>query len=143
MREITPAMLDQAKEVIRKRVDSMGTSEPLIAPQGSDRILVQIPGLNTGKLDEAREQLYKPAKLDFKLVHPQSDGILSGAVPPDPAFKVETHQERSAPLQIQSKRKLLLGRVGCGQTQRNHKDRKDRTQNPFMPIGISEEVPTE
>jgi SecD/SecF fusion protein len=93
VREITPAMLDQAKEVIRKRVDSMGTSEPLIAPQGADRILVQIPGLNTGKLDEAREQLYKPAKLDFKLVHPQSDGILSGAVPPDPAFKVETHQD--------------------------------------------------
>lgn len=42
-KEITPAMLDQAKEVIRKRVDSMGTSEPLIAPQGTDRILVQIP----------------------------------------------------------------------------------------------------
>ena len=92
-KEITPAMLDQAKEVIRKRVDSMGTSEPLIAPQGTDRILVQIPGLNTGKLDEAREQLYKPAKLDFKLVHPQSDGILSGAIPPDPAFKVEIHQD--------------------------------------------------
>ena len=92
-KEITPAMLDQAKEVIRKRVDSMGTSEPLIVPQGTDRILVQIPGLNTGKLDEAREQLYKPAKLDFKLVHPQSDGILSGAIPPDPAFKVEIHQD--------------------------------------------------
>lgn len=89
VRPITPEMLDQAKEVIRKRVDSMGTSEPLIAPQGEDRILVQIPGMNTGKLEEARQQLYKPAKLDFKLVHPQSQAIRDGAVPPDPAYKLE------------------------------------------------------
>jgi SecD/SecF fusion protein len=88
-RAITPEMLDQAKEVIRKRVDSMGTSEPLIAPQGEDRILVQIPGLNTGKLEEARQQLYKPAKLDFKMVHPQSDAIRTGGMPPDPAYKKE------------------------------------------------------
>lgn len=92
-RQITPAMQDQAREVIRKRVDSMGTSEPVIAPQGTDRILVQIPGMNTGKLQEAREQLYRPAKLDFKFVHPQSDAILAGSVPLDPAYRIETHSE--------------------------------------------------
>jgi SecD/SecF fusion protein len=97
VRPITPAMLDQAREVIRKRVDSMGTSEPVIAPQGADRILVQIPGLNTGKLQEAREQLYKPAKLEFKMVHPQSDGIESGVVPPDPAYRLERYQEERGP----------------------------------------------
>ena len=93
VKPITPAMLDQAREVIRRRVDSMGTSEPVIAPQGTDRIMVQIPGLNTGKLQEAREQLYRPAKLDFKLVHPQSDAIVQGLVPPDPAFKVEVYKD--------------------------------------------------
>ncbi len=93
VRAITPAMLDQAREVIRRRVDSMGTSEPVIAPQGTDRIMVQIPGMNTGKLQEAREQLYRPAKLDFKLVHPQSDGIVQGLVPPDPAFKLEVYKD--------------------------------------------------
>lgn len=97
VRPITPAMLDQAREVIRKRVDSMGTSEPVIAPQGSDRILVQIPGLNTGKLQEAREQLYKPAKLEFKMVHPQSDGIVSGVLPPDPAYRLEPYKEERGP----------------------------------------------
>jgi SecD/SecF fusion protein len=75
----------------------MGTSEPVIAPQGTARILVQIPGLNTGKLQEAREQLYKPAKLEFKMVHPQSDGILRGSVPPDPAYRVETYKEDRGP----------------------------------------------
>jgi SecD/SecF fusion protein len=93
VRDITPAMLDQAREVIRKRVDSMGTSEPVIAPQGTDRILVQIPGMNTAKLQEAREQLYRPAKLDFKFVHPQSDAILAGTVPLDPAYRIESHSE--------------------------------------------------
>ena len=93
VRPITPAMLDQAREVIRRRVDSMGTSEPVIAPQGTDRILVQIPGLNTAKLQEAREQLYKPAKLEFKMVHPQSDAIVKGLAPPDPAYRVETYKE--------------------------------------------------
>ena len=88
IRPITPAMLDQAREVIRRRVDSMGTSEPVIAPQGTDRILVQIPGLNTAKLQEAREQLYKPAKLEFKMVHPQSDSIVRGLAPPDPAYRL-------------------------------------------------------
>ncbi len=97
VRPITPAMLDQAREVIRRRVDSMGTSEPVIAPQGTDRILVQIPGMNTGKLEEAREQLYKPAKLEFKMVHPQSDSIVRGAMPPDPAYRLETYKEERGP----------------------------------------------
>lgn len=93
VRPITPAMLDQAREVIRRRVDSMGTSEPVIAPQGTDRILVQIPGLNTARLQDAREQLYKPAKLEFKMVHPQSDSIVRGLTPPDPAYRIETYKE--------------------------------------------------
>ena len=100
VRPITPAMLDQAREVIRRRVDSMGTSEPVIAPQGTDRILVQIPGLNTSALQEAREQLYKPAKLEFKMVHPQSEGIVKGVVPPDPAYRMETYKEDRGPSDV-------------------------------------------
>ena len=45
-RGITPDLLDQAVEVIRKRVDQYGVSEPVITPQGKDRILVQIAGLD-------------------------------------------------------------------------------------------------
>ena len=50
-KEITKTMVDQAVEVIRKRVDKMGTSEPIITPSGTDRILVQIPGLSAEKLN--------------------------------------------------------------------------------------------
>jgi SecD/SecF fusion protein len=94
VRDITPTMVDQAIEVIRKRVDELGTSEPVIAPAGSDRILVQIPGLDPQKLQETRDQLKKVAKLEFRLVHPQSDMLLaqieagSGVLPP--GFAIET-----------------------------------------------------
>lgn len=75
--EITPTTLDQAIEVIRKRVDQFGVSEPVIASQGRDRILVQIPGLDTKQLAQTKEQLQRVAKLEFALVHPQSETILA------------------------------------------------------------------
>ena len=81
--------LDQAVEVIRKRVDKFGVSEPVITPQGQDRILVQIPGLDAAKIEEARQQLQQVAKLEFKEVDPDSAAkiaqIEAGAaiIPPD------------------------------------------------------------
>ncbi len=76
VREITPTMVDQAVEVIRKRVDQLGTSEPVITPSGTDRILVQIPGLDPQKLQDTRDQLKKVAKLEFRLVHPDSSRLV-------------------------------------------------------------------
>ena len=92
-KDITKTMVDQAVEVIRKRVDSMGTSEPIITPSGTDRILVQIPGLTKEKLDDTRAQLQKVAKLEFRMVHPQGEQILAGNAAPDPAYKVETYKD--------------------------------------------------
>ena len=65
---ITSDLLDQAVEVIRKRVDQYGVSEPVISPQGKDRILVQIAGLDTKQIEEAKNQLQKVAKLEFAMV---------------------------------------------------------------------------
>jgi SecD/SecF fusion protein len=76
-RAITPDMVDQAVEAIRKRVDAFGVSEPVITPQGSDRILVQIPGLDLAKIEDAREQLRKVAKLEFRLVHRNSGDLVA------------------------------------------------------------------
>ena len=88
-KEVTKAMLEQAVEVIRKRVDYFGGGEPVISPVGNDRILVQIPGLDTAKIQEAREQLSRVAKLEFALVHPQNSELVAkieageGIAPPD------------------------------------------------------------
>ena len=61
-RTITPEMQEQAVEVIRKRVDEFGVSEPVITKQGTDHILVQIPGLNAAQIETARQQLQKVAR---------------------------------------------------------------------------------
>ena len=88
-KEVTKGMLDQAVEVIRKRVDYFGGGEPIISPVGSDRILVQIPGLDTAKIQEARDQLSRVAKLEFSLVHPQNNELVKkieageAIIPPD------------------------------------------------------------
>jgi SecD/SecF fusion protein len=93
---VSPTTLDQAIEVIRKRVDQFGVSEPVIAAQGRDRILVQIPGLDTAQLASTKEQLQRVAKLEFSLVHPQSDSVLAqvdageGVLPPGFVIKEYT-----------------------------------------------------
>jgi len=74
---ITTDMLDQAVEVIRKRVDQYGVSEPVITPQGNDRILVQIAGLDADEIDTAREQLQRVAKLEFSMVDERSAEIIA------------------------------------------------------------------
>ena len=93
IKEITSTMVDQAVEVIRKRIDQLGTSEPVITPSGEDRILVQIPGLDTAKLEDTRKHLKQVAKLEFKMVHPRGEAILAGDVPPDPAYTKQIYKD--------------------------------------------------
>src|SRR6266480_4914396 len=93
---LSKAMLDQAVEVIRKRVDYFGTGDPIISPVGSDRILVQIPGLDTAKIQEARDQLSRVAKLEFRLVYPDNGERLRAidegkdVIPPE--YRIDTHK---------------------------------------------------
>lgn len=55
-------------ETVRRRIDSLGTTEPNIVLQGQDRILVQVPGFDdTAKL---KELIGQTAKLTFHTVHP-------------------------------------------------------------------------
>jgi SecD/SecF fusion protein len=104
-KQITRAMLDQAVEVIRKRVDYFGGGEPVISPVGNDRILVQIPGLDTAKIQEARDQLSRVAKLEFALVHPQNNELVKkieageAIIPPDyrlVVYKYEVGENKKA-----------------------------------------------
>lgn len=62
------SLVAQSIEVIRNRVDQVGTTEPSIQRQGVDRILLQVPGFE----DSARlkDLIAKTARLTFHLVHP-------------------------------------------------------------------------
>ena len=58
--------MEVATEVVRKRIDELGTREPTIVKQGAARIVVQVPGLQNPAALKAL--LGKTAKLEFKLV---------------------------------------------------------------------------
>ncbi|HYJ30206.1 MAG TPA: protein translocase subunit SecD [Allosphingosinicella sp.] len=58
--------MDVATEVVRRRIDELGTREPTIIRQGARRILVQVPGLENSQ--ELRALLGRTARLEFKMV---------------------------------------------------------------------------
>src|SRR5579859_771437 len=88
--------LSQAVEVLRKRVDKFGVAEPVIQPEGNDRILIQLPGLSEAVKDEARSTIQKVAYLELRLVHPDSDElVLQGLSEPGYEFMRDPHKSRS------------------------------------------------
>ena len=58
--------VQQSVEIIRRRVDEVGTREPTIVRQGADRILIQVPGI--GSADELKALIGTTAKLTFNPV---------------------------------------------------------------------------
>jgi preprotein translocase subunit SecD len=65
-RGIADTATSQALETIRNRIDEFGVSEPLIARQGEDRILVQLPGIDDPK--RVKDLIKNTAFLELKLV---------------------------------------------------------------------------
>lgn len=61
--QVTPEAINRSVEVIRNRVDAFGVSEPEIQTQGSDQIVVSLPGAKNP--DQVVEDLIKPAQLVF------------------------------------------------------------------------------
>ncbi|OGQ61465.1 MAG: protein-export membrane protein SecD [Deltaproteobacteria bacterium RIFCSPLOWO2_12_FULL_38_8] len=58
--------IDQSIEAIRNRIDELGVSEPSIQSEGTDRIVVQLPGVQD--TERAKDIIGRTAKLEFKLV---------------------------------------------------------------------------
>ncbi len=70
----------QALETIRNRIDQFGVTEPIIQREGSNHIVVQLPGVKDPK--RAIELIGKTARLEFKLVNESIDpSATPGAVP--------------------------------------------------------------
>src|SRR5476651_2617392 len=71
--------LDQAISVLRKRLDTLGTREISILPEGSNRLKIQIPGLQGADIANARNQISQVAKLELRLVPTNWQEILANA----------------------------------------------------------------
>ena len=64
--ELQTQTIEQSMEIIRRRIDPDGTKEPIIQRQGTERILVQLPGVDDP--EEVKRLLGRTAKLTFQLV---------------------------------------------------------------------------
>ena len=66
LKQLKTSSLDQAIEIVRRRVDEVGTNEPNILKRGNDRILVELPGLDDPM--RIKNLLGKTANLSFRFV---------------------------------------------------------------------------
>jgi preprotein translocase subunit SecD len=75
--------IEQSIQIVERRVNELGTVEPLIQRQGTDRILVQVPGLQDPT--QLKTILGKTAKMEFRMVDStvSPDQAQQGRVPPD------------------------------------------------------------
>jgi preprotein translocase subunit SecD len=75
--------IEQSIQIVERRVNQLGTVEPVIQRQGTDRILVQVPGLQDPT--HLKELLGKTAKMEFRMVDTtvSPDQAAQGHVPPD------------------------------------------------------------
>jgi len=87
--------VDQAIEVIRGRIDALGTTEPVIIKQGKHRILVQIPGYEDTA--HAKQLIGRTAQLEFKLVDEKGDldKAMTGSLPPGDIIMYGPEQTRN------------------------------------------------
>jgi len=76
-------VVDQAIQIVERRINEIGTVEPLIQRQGADRILVQVPGVDNPT--RILDLLGRTAKLTFRLVDASvsPEQALQGRVPPE------------------------------------------------------------
>jgi preprotein translocase subunit SecD len=75
--------IEQSIQIVERRINQLGTVEPVIQRQGTDRILVQVPGLQDPT--RLKELLGKTAKMDFRMVDStvSPDQAQQGRAPPD------------------------------------------------------------
>src|SRR5690242_4337672 len=75
--------IEQSIQIVERRINQLGTVEPLIQRQGNDRILVQVPGLQDPT--ELKRILGTTAKMEFRMVDPSisPDQAQQGRVPAD------------------------------------------------------------
>lgn len=104
------AAVEQAIEIIRRRIDETGTREPTIQQQGADRILVQLPGVDDpGRI---KALIGKTAKMTFHLVDDDADpaALAAGRAPPGSMAlpMLERQRGQQEPGKIAVRRRILV-----------------------------------
>ena len=99
-------VMDQSIEVVRRRIDQMGTREPTIERSGEDRILVQVPGLQDPT--QLKLMLGKTAKMTFQLVDEQANPDASVAPIGDEILPLQSQNKNVPAGKIVVQRRVMV-----------------------------------
>ncbi len=99
-------VMDQSIEVVRRRIDELGTKEPTIERSGEDRILVQVPGLQDPT--QLKEILGKTAKMSFQLVDEQANPMATTAPIGDEILPMMSEDKNAPPQKIVVQRRVMV-----------------------------------
>lgn len=107
--ELRSNVIDQSVEIVRMRVDSTGTKEPIIQKQGDGQILLQVPGAENP--ETLKNMLGKTAKLTFHAVNEEADieSALKGHVPADSIIAYMEHEKGQLYPYVLKKKASLSG----------------------------------
>lgn len=111
-REILTSAVQQSIEIVRRRIDELGTREPTIQRQGADRILVQVPGLKDP--EQLKNILGTTAKMTFHLLDQTNTVGAScgpGRRPPPGTFCLPSQDEvdvNNNPIMYLVKRRVMV-----------------------------------
>ena len=101
--------LDKAIEIIGNRINAYGVTEPLIRAVGGNRIEIMLPGVNTKDNPEIVDQVKKPARLDFRLVHPfLTPETSKGEIPPGYEIMTLENERRNGETSVEE---LFIKRI--------------------------------
>lgn len=103
----TQSAVQQSIEIVRRRIDELGTTEPVIQQQGASRILVQVPGLDDPQ--RLKELLGQTAQMNFRLVSNAMSGeqaVATRTVPTGTEI-IYTSDEPSSPVLVE--RRIMVG----------------------------------
>ncbi|HEX3652859.1 MAG TPA: protein translocase subunit SecD [Rhizomicrobium sp.] len=107
--EMRQQTVNQSIEVVRRRIDQLGTREPTIERQGQDRILIQVPGLS----DPQRliDMLGKTAKMTFQMVDQNAnvEQAKKGVVPIGDELLPMDKPEPGQPNSIVVEKRVVVG----------------------------------
>ena len=113
-------------EIIRKRIDALGTKEPIITQQGATRIVVEAPGESDP--EKLKAVIGKTAKLTFQMVDTEvaPEDVAAGRIPPDDEQLVAAPGLQGPPSYVVKRRSVVTGEMltaaSAGHDQDNQPD---------------------
>ncbi|HEY0275981.1 MAG TPA: protein translocase subunit SecD, partial [Paenirhodobacter sp.] len=96
--------MQQSVEIVRRRVDEVGTREPTIQRQGTDRILIQVPGI--GSAQELKDLIGTTARLTFQTVVSRTN---DAAAAPGPGNVLVPSQDEAGVYYILNQAPVISG----------------------------------